>query len=59
MLIDKVNKFYAYHITIIMEFEFLNGEESKCVSITKIVLQVIFYMYKNRYKFWSKITIYF
>jgi hypothetical protein len=33
-----------------MEFYFSNGEEFELVSITKIVLQVRFYMYKNRYK---------
>jgi hypothetical protein len=42
-----------------MEFLFLNGEEYELVLITKIVLWVLFYMYKNRYKFLRKLTIYF
>jgi hypothetical protein len=42
-----------------MQFWFSNGEKSEFVLITKIVLQISFYMYKNRYKFWTKITIYF
>jgi hypothetical protein len=39
---------YCYNYEILF---FWNGEESELVSITKIILQVLFYMYKNRYEF--------
>jgi hypothetical protein len=42
-----------------MKFYFSNGDESELVSITKIVLQVICYKYKNWYKFKTTLTIYF
>jgi hypothetical protein len=34
-----------------MEFLFSNGEESELVSITKLVLQILFYMYKKWYEY--------
>jgi hypothetical protein len=38
---------YYYNYGILV----LNSEESKHVSITKIILQILFYMYKNRINF--------
>jgi hypothetical protein len=38
---------YYYNYGILV----LNSEESKLVSITKIILQILFYMYKNHINF--------
>jgi hypothetical protein len=41
-----------------MELYFTKDEDLKLNSITNIVLHVIFYVNKNKYKFWSILTMF-